>query len=186
MPSGKYELNVSVYQMCILLLFNGQDTISLSTLAQTIQVADSAEFNRHLLSLCTPKHRLLVKASKGKYIESQDQFTFNADFTSKLKRIKVPLILMKETASAEEEKIEDGLPSQVEEMRKHQVEAAIVRVMKSRKTLSHHDLIAEVTRQLSYRFLPSPQFIRKSIEALIEREYLQRHPDDPRLYNYLA
>lgn len=64
---------------------------------------------------------------------------------------------MKESASAEEEKIEDGLPSQVEEMRKHQVEAAIVRVMKSRKTLSHHDLIAEVTRQLSYRFLPSPQ-----------------------------
>ncbi|RYG70269.1 hypothetical protein EON64_00625 [archaeon] len=28
--------------------------------------------------------------------------------------------------------------------------------------------------------------MKKRIESLIEREYLQRHPDDPRLYNYLA
>jgi len=45
----------------------------------------------------------------------------------------------------------------VEEDRLHQVEAAIVRVMKSRKSLQHNELVAEVTRQLTFRFSPNPQ-----------------------------
>ena len=48
------------------------------------------------------------------------------------------------------------LPSSVEEERRHLVEAAVVRIMKARKTMSHHDLVAEVIRQLSFRFTPSP------------------------------
>ena len=59
-------------------------------------------------------------------------------------------------------------------------------VLKARKALRHNDLIAEVTRQLSSRFVPSPQFIKKRIESLIEREYLERDRTDRRLYNYLA
>ena len=70
--------------------------------------------------------------------------------------------------------------------RYHLVEAAIVRIMKARKMLRHNELIAEVTRQLSSRFVPSPQFIKKRNESLIEREYLERDRTDHRLYNYLA
>ena len=58
--------------------------------------------------------------------------------------------------------------------------------MKARKSLHHNDLIAEVTRQLSVRFTPAPQFIKKRIESLIEREYLERSLDDHRVYNYVA
>ena len=65
-----------------------------------------------------------------------------------------------------------GLPPTVEEDRRHLVEAAIVRVMKARKRFSHNDLVAEISRQLSFRFIPSPQvsvfyyfiFIFKSYE----------------------
>lgn len=89
------------------------------------------------------------------YIEAKDHFSFNADFTSKFKRIKIPLVALKEVTSGEDDG--ETLPAQVEEDRRHLVEATIVRVMKSRKTLSHHDLVAEVTRQLSHRFMPAPQ-----------------------------
>ena len=39
------------------------------------------------------------------------------------------------------------LPAQVDEERRHLVEAAIVRIMKARKTMSHVDLVAEVTQR---------------------------------------
>ena len=78
------------------------------------------------------------------------------------------------------------IPAAVEEDRRHLVESSIVRIMKSRKSLLHHDLIAEVTRQLSSRFNPTPGAIKKRVESLIERDYLARDANDTKLYNYLA
>lgn len=75
--------------------------------------------------------------------------------------------------------------SKVEEDRKHEIEAAIVRIMKARRQMSHTNLISEVTDQLKSRFMPSPVIIKKRIEALIEREYLAR-TDDRRMYTYVA
>lgn len=75
---------------------------------------------------------------------------------------------------------------QVEEDRKPQIEAAIVRIMKSRKQLDHNAIISEVTRQLAPRFLPNPAVIKKRIESLIEREFLERDPNDRKIYRYLA
>jgi len=80
----------------------------------------------------------------------------------------------------------DCVPASVEEDRRHLCEATVVRVMKARKHAKHNDLIAEVTRQLNQRFFPQPQFIKKSIESLLEREYLERNVNDSRMYTYLA
>lgn len=56
----------------------------------------------------------------------------------------------------------------------------------ARKTLQHNDLIAEVTRQMNSRFSAVPAFIKKRIESLIERDYLERGKDDRRMYTYMA
>lgn len=195
----RHELCVSTYQMCILLLFNDTDTLTLGQIRTKTHVPD-LELRRHLISLCTPKHRILRKGSRGRgIITDDDTFTFNSDYTSKLKKVRIPLV--KETsvtkagegsgdatavASAAASAADGSVPLPVEEDRRHLVEAAIVRIMKARKSLGHNDLIAEVTRQLSVRFNPSPQFIKKRIESLIEREYLERALDDHRQYNYIA
>jgi hypothetical protein len=108
-------------------------------------------------------------------IEADDQFTFNDEFISKFKRIKVPLISAKEVASEGASGVRgeasggggsgggegghggEAVPAAVEEERRHHVEAAIVRIMKARKTMSHNELVMETTRQLAMRFTPNPQ-----------------------------
>jgi cullin 1 len=51
--------------------------------------------------------------------------------------------------------------------------------------LAHQQLIAEVLSQLAF-FKPDPKVIKKRIESLIDREYLERDPDNPNTYRYLA
>ncbi|KAL7466447.1 hypothetical protein ACHAXS_006743 [Conticribra weissflogii] len=206
----RHDLSVTTYQMCILVLFNNRDVLTLAQIRNETNIPED-ELRRHLVSLCTPKHRILRKGSKGKGISGDDDtFTYNAEYTSKMTRVKVPMVSMRDAtltsggegtaaaaggaasavaASASRSGLVDGsatVPVQVEEDRRHLLEAAIVRIMKARKTLNHNDLIAEVTRQLSGRFVPPPQFVKKRVESLIEREYLERDESDRRVYKYMA
>ena len=74
----------------------------------------------------------------------------------------------------------------MEEDRKPLTEAAIVRILKARRVLDHNSIVAEVTQQLSARFSVTPAVIKKRIESLIEREFLERDTNDRRMYRYVA
>jgi cullin 3 len=63
------------------------------------------------------------------------------------------------------------LPEAVEEERRHHVEAAVVRIMKSRKVLSHNELVMETTRQLAGRFVPNPQVRFVFVSRAFHREF---------------
>ena len=73
----------------------------------------------------------------------------------------------------------------VEEDRSIVIEAAIVRIMKARKTLAHQQLVGEVLAQLAF-FKPNPRVVKARIEALIEREYLERDRESSSTYKYVA
>ncbi len=58
---------------------------------------------------------------------------------------------------------------------------------RQRKELNHQKLIAEVIQQLTARFKPDINMVKKRIESLIEREYLERIDErEPAAYRYLA
>jgi cullin 3 len=101
-----------------------------------------------------------------------DRFKVNQQFNHALSRIKIPLIAYKNAPETDPQQKETQ--SQVDAHRRQILEATIVRIMKGRRQLTHTQLVTEVTTQVIQRFKPDPQDIKKRIEVLIEREYLQR------------
>ncbi|CAD7079622.1 unnamed protein product [Hermetia illucens] len=179
----KHILQVSTYQMCILMLFNNRDRLTYEEIQQETDIPEK-ELIRALqsLSMGKPAQRLLVRNPKTKDIEPTNEFHVNDAFVSKFHRVKIQTV----AAKGESEPERRETRGKVDEDRKHEIEAAIVRIMKSRKRMTHNLLVSDVTSQLKSRFLPSPVFIKKRIEGLIEREYLARTPEDRKVYVYLA
>ncbi|KAG2493302.1 hypothetical protein HYH03_008438 [Edaphochlamys debaryana] len=178
----RHELNVSTYQMCILLLFNEQDSMSYRDIESATKIP-APDLKRALQSLaCVKGRNVLRKEPTGKDVNDGDTFFFHDKFTSKLIKVKISTVAA--TKEGENEKAETR--QKVEEDRKPQIEAAIVRIMKARQRLDHNTIITEVTRQLSARFVPNPATIKKRIESLIEREFLARDENDRKFYTYVA
>uniref|UniRef100_A0A1D1YZF6 Cullin-3B n=1 Tax=Anthurium amnicola TaxID=1678845 RepID=A0A1D1YZF6_9ARAE len=178
----KHELNVSTYQMCVLMLFNSADCLTYKEIEQATEIPAS-DLKRCLQSLaCVKGKNVLRKEPMSKDIADDDAFYFNDKFTSKYYKVKIGTVAAQK--DTEPEKLETR--QRVEEDRKPQIEAAIVRIMKSRRVLDHNNIVAEVTKQLQSRFLPNPVIIKKRIESLIEREFLERDKVDRKLYRYLA
>ncbi|XP_015587413.1 cullin-4A isoform X2 [Cephus cinctus] len=175
---GNKELQVSLFQALVLILFNDADNLSLEDIKAATNIEDG-ELRRTLQSLACGKARVLQKNPRGRDVADNDRFVFNAEFTNKLFRIKINQIQMKETN--EEQKATE---ERVYQDRQYQIDAAIVRIMKMRKTLTHNLLISELYNQL--KFPVKPADLKKRIESLIDRDYMERDKDNSNQYNYVA
>ncbi|CAG0912766.1 unnamed protein product [Notodromas monacha] len=177
LSTRKHIIQVSTYQMCILMLFNNRTQWTYEEIQGETEIPER-DLVRALQSLALgkPSQRVLTKNPRSKDIDASHTFSVNDAFTSRLHRVKIQTV----AARGESEPERKETRSKVDEDRKHEIEAAIVRIMKARKRMPHNILVAEVTEQLRSRFLPSPVVIKKRIEGLIEREYLSRTPEDRR------
>ena len=130
-------------------------------------------------SLACGKTRVLTKTPRGRDVADTDAFAVNGAFTERLFRVKINSIQMRETEAENQETNE-----KVFQDRQYQIDACLVRVMKTRKSLAHQSLVSETFAQIA--FPAKPADVKKRIESLIEREYLERDRNDPQTYNYLA
>ncbi|KAH0765574.1 hypothetical protein KY285_001445 [Solanum tuberosum] len=178
------ELVVTTYQIetssfsyaSALLLFNASDRLSYQEIMTQLNLSDD-DVVRLLHSLSCAKYKILNKEPSTKTIFPTDVFEFNSKFTDKMRRIKIPLPPVDEKKKI----IED-----VDKDRRYAIDASIVRIMKSHKVLAHQQLVVECVQQLGRIFKPDVKAIKKRIEDLISREYLERDKDDPNFYKYLA
>lgn len=178
-------LHVSTQQGVVLLQFDSltaatpRDGTRVLTFAQlqTATRLEAVDLTRALTSLSMGKHRVLVRTGTDNPkspVNADDVFCYNDAFTSKLTKIKISQGVTKE--SAPERK---ATRQRVDEDRRSQIDACVVRVMKGRRTMLHQDLVLEVTQQLSARFVPTAQSLKQRIGRLIENEYLERSADNP-------
>ncbi|KAG8213020.1 Cullin family-domain-containing protein [Butyriboletus roseoflavus] len=179
----KHDLNVSTFALIILLLFEDVEDDGFLTYGEikSTTLIPEHELQRHLQSLACAKYKILKKHPPGRDINPEDSFSFNSGFSCPMQRIKIGTVSAKVESTEERKETRD----RIDEERQYQTEACIVRVMKDRKQMAHNDLINEVTRQLAMRFQPNPQGIKKRVETLIDREYLERC-DDRKSYKYLV
>lgn len=114
-------------------------------------------------------------------IHAQDILHMNANFESRTTRIVVPTSIAKiesgEVAASKRNVVVD---------RSTQVDATLVRIMKSKREMTHAALSAEVISTLAPIFLPDIRLIKSRLERLIDQEYVERDKNDPKVYRYSA
>ncbi|KAJ2765870.1 hypothetical protein IWQ56_003930, partial [Coemansia nantahalensis] len=137
-----------------------------------------------LQSLACAKYKILTKTPASRDVSPADTFAFNSGFSAPQYRIRIPVVAARSSVESEQEKAASLVT--IDKERQYLVEAAVVRIMKARRQMPHEQLVNEAVGQLSPRFLPTPKMVKDAVGRLIDREYLQRSPDDPRLYIYLA
>ncbi|KAI8099695.1 Cullin family-domain-containing protein [Halteromyces radiatus] len=171
-PKGTYMITLTLLQTIILILFNNTSKSEFSfgeILAATN--LDELELRRTLKSLVCGQHALLKKYPSSPDVEQTDQFIYNHDFESTETRIWMNTEKLNE---AIENSVSVDQPVLI--ARDQQVDAAIVRILKSKQSLSHGALLGEVTRQI--RFPVTALEVKQRIEVLIEKEYIERTADN--------
>lgn len=138
-PKGTKEIIMSLSQAAVLLLFNNKKSITFNELSKATNL-DIKELSRLLTSLSTGVYNLLVDDTSN----GTKRFRFNETFRHSANKLRIPPAVLDH--AVEEQKVEE----KVFKNRQHQVDAAIVRIMKDNKTMTHTALMNEVLTQLIY------------------------------------
>ncbi|EDV25026.1 uncharacterized protein TRIADDRAFT_24784 [Trichoplax adhaerens] len=192
---GKYDLEVTTFQMSVLFAWNlrPSDEISLDSLRIATGLNES-ELRKTLFSLTNNSKMkyqiLLVNPSVQSFREYTHQsiFRINRDFnivkSGKIqKRGKVTLIgrlqLAPEKGNEEENK-------EIASLRMLRTQEAIIKIMKMRKRLRFGQLQTELVNVLKNMFFPQKAVVKDQLEKLIEENYIKRDEQDLNTFIYLA
>jgi len=173
----QYLIVMTVHQMAVLLHFNSVEKCTAEELKAVTQLSGEV-LQKNVKSLVECE---LLICDKVEELDDKTEIQLNLNFTSKRTKFKIVAPNVQRHAEKEVEQVN----TTVQHDRKYFLECTIVRIMKARKVLKHNQLMQEVISQSRPRFNPEIAFIKKIIEQLIEKQYLQR-TENPDEYNYLA
>lgn len=174
--SKTYIVNMTTFQMALLLLFRESDSFGYKELHATTKISDE-QFPRYVQSLLEAK----LLTCNTPELTADSIISLNTKYSNKRTKFRIAGTVQRETPQEVEQ-----THHAVDEDRKMYLQAAIVRIMKSRKILKHNQLIQEVLSQSKARFAPSIPMIKKCIESLIDKAYIERTPNSTDEYSYMA
>ena len=166
----KYQITCNFIEYSIINLFNTKMTYDFNELKQLLIIKKETLFD-YINNLI--KIKLLV--TNNNLVDESSSLTFNKHFTSKKTKIIIPKI----------EKSKNESNTQLYENRNENINAVIIRIMKSKKTMSYNSIIIELNNTITI-FKPQIKDIKKCIENLIERDYLERNDNDKSILNYIS
>ncbi|XP_026317421.1 cullin-2 [Hyposmocoma kahamanoa] len=183
--SRVYHISATTPQCALLLCFENVDTAPARELRETLQLTGDS-WTRHMRPLIDAG----LLTAEGEVEEEDGEGTLSLNLSFICKRTKVRLTCANAPATQQgggaAGGAEGGEAAHCDDDRKMYLQAALVRIMKQRKVLRHTELIQEVVSQARGSFAPSVAMIKKCIEALIDKQYLERAPGSLDTYSYLA
>jgi hypothetical protein len=175
--SGEYEMTLDANLASVLCVFDNNTSANARQIADALNIEEEKDARQLLERVSSTKLKLLNN--------NDDTYSINNDFVSRAKKLKLVKIASSGTNLSEKEN-KDVVNVVVDKDRAFIIEACCVRIMKARKQLTHQALMAQVSEHLMSKFIPDVKMIKQRIDALIEREYIERDPNDANVYVYLA
>ena len=184
-PKGVKDVTCSIHQAAILVLIDEAGKMSGRDLANATKMDWQKVLVAQIQSLHSSRTfamllRVNTLGESGQpHIIEEDTFALNESFQYKTRRFRLPA--PSSAASA-------GLPSDgdIDQLRKVQIDACIVRVMKARRVLPFNELTQLVIDQLSKLFEAQQRHVKVRTEDLLSRGYLKRDPNDSSIFQYVA
>jgi cullin 1 len=174
-----FLFTVSNIQLMILVAYNKKNVYTFAELYEIVGTSKHI-FEAHLLPLT--KYKLIDQNPIGQEAAGKDDTTFTMVEEYKSRKLKVNFLSTIKTNEVKQE--EEDAHKEIDETRKNYLSACIVRIMKSRKVVKHNDLINEVLPQTLSRFQAKIIEIKRVIDHLIDKQYIQRI--DNNTYEYLS
>ncbi|KAJ3222396.1 Cullin-2 [Clydaea vesicula] len=144
----KYEINLSLFQMCVLTLFNSNSKLSVKEISDSTSLG--TEEIKKILKTFTEIKLILIEGDKE--IKSDSICYINTKFKSKKIKVKIS-----SATQGENQQENDSTRRAIDEDR--------------------NLLLQLVIEQVKSKFKPEIFAIKKSIESLIEKQFLERKGD---------
>lgn len=187
-----YEFTVTSFQMSILVLFNTGPSLTFAQIVELTGIPEK-DVNKALIHLVKSRSKnadesnilnLVSKttkiSSKTKF-ETDDAFEPNDNYTSKYTKIStIRSAIVKPT---------ENMTATVEEAnrdREAALDAAIIRVMKQRKSVVFSNLIPEISSHIAGKFPVERNAVMSAVERLLQKNYIDRDPSNKDTLLYVA
>ncbi|KAF9187316.1 hypothetical protein BGZ51_001406 [Haplosporangium sp. Z 767] len=174
----RYELSLSLYQFAVLAVFNAGDAYTLAEIREQTKLVEF-ELIRVVRSLVEAS--LLIQTEPESTLSLSSVVRLNTSFSNKRTKLKISGGLQADTPQDTTATLKA-----VDEDRRLCIQASIVRIMKSRRVMSHMQLVQEVIEQCKTRFTPNVPMIKKCIEQLLDKQYIERAENSLDRYVYVT
>jgi len=173
-----YVVTMTIVHYEILSSFENEDSLQVGQIGSRIGMSLEG-IKKYLRAFLD--NQILLCGVRLEEIDESTRIMLNLKMTRKTNRFRLGIPSTTKTVKQEiRPEIADAQNNQ-----KHYIDCVIVRLMKSKKTLKHNELVADVINEVKSRFPPSTTLIKSCIESLILRAYIKR-TEEINVYEYIS
>jgi len=119
-------------------------------------------------------------------IEEYSTLQVNDEFNRKGTKVKLIPNTQRDKTDTMSDRDRASVIKLVDEDRRYWLQACIARVMKKLRQASFADLIQQIKTEAGSRFHPTVPMIKKSIDSLLEKSFIERKEGSNDTYLYVA